>query len=136
MIQATRLTQEDALKMVLAGIDKARLESKDIAIAVVDEHGELMAFLHTTHCNYASINIAMNKAFTAARDRKTTFELAKGCAEFGYQTTYFGDLRYTGFGGGVPVVFQNHVIGAVGVSGLTQEEDEVYAKYAISALDQ
>ncbi|RPI91732.1 MAG: heme-binding protein [Chloroflexi bacterium] len=37
--------------------------------------------------------------------------------------TNFGDLRYTAWGGGVPIVFQGQIVGAVGVSGLPEEED-------------
>jgi glc operon protein GlcG len=42
--------------------------------------------------------------------------------------TNFGDLRYTAWGGGVPILYQGEVVGAVGVSGLPEEEDMVLAK--------
>ncbi len=41
--------------------------------------------------------------------------------------TNFGDLRYTAWGGGVPLIFQGEIVGAVGVSGLPEEEDMVMA---------
>jgi glc operon protein GlcG len=44
--------------------------------------------------------------------------------------TNFGDLRYTGWGGGVPLVVEGQVVGAVGVSGLPEEEDMVLAQLA------
>jgi glc operon protein GlcG len=42
--------------------------------------------------------------------------------------TNYGDLRYTAWGGGVPIVYQGQVVGAVGVSGLPEEEDIVLAR--------
>jgi len=48
--------------------------------------------------------------------------------------TNFGDLRYTAWGGGVPIVYQGQVVGAVGVSGLPEEEDMVLAKLGASVI--
>jgi glc operon protein GlcG len=67
----------------------------------------------------------MNKAYSAARERKPSFEIGKAArnTEKGFDIGYFGDPKFTGWGGGVPVVKDGRVVGAVAVSGLPQLED-------------
>jgi glc operon protein GlcG len=73
----------------------------------------------------SSIQIAMNKAWTAARERKPTKEIGDKVkhSEKGHDISYYGDPRYVGWGGGIPIVKNNEVIGAVAVSGLSSSED-------------
>ena len=98
------------------------------AVAVVDAHGELVAFLRTDGCKLPSATIAVNKAFTAAREQRPSKEIGQASVEEGFPMTNFGDLRYTAWGGGVPVVYEGEVVGAIGVSGLPEAEDMVLAK--------
>lgn len=114
-----------AIEVIRAELEK---QGKGAAIAVADEHGELLAFLRTDGCPLASILIAMNKAYTAARERKESAAVGKSSREHGWPMTNFGDLRYTAWGGGVPIVFQDKVVGAVAVSGLSEAEDIVLAR--------
>jgi glc operon protein GlcG len=93
------------------------------AVAVVDPHGELVAFLRTDGCPLASIDNAIHKAFTAAREGVESHELGERSRAEGFPITNFGDLRYTGWGGGVPIVEDGAVVGAVGVSGLPEAAD-------------
>ena len=93
------------------------------AIAVVDPHGELVALLRTDGCPLASINNAIHKAFTAAREGVESSVIGEKSRSEGFPMTNFGDLRYTGWGGGVPIIADGAVIGAVGVSGLPEAED-------------
>jgi glc operon protein GlcG len=93
------------------------------AVAVVDPHGELVAFLRTDGCPLASIDNAIHKAFTAAREGVESQVIGDRSREEGFAITNFGDLRYTGWGGGVPVTVGDEVIGAVGVSGLPEADD-------------
>ena len=100
----------------------ARRHRQGAAVAVVDAHGELVAFLRTDGCGLASINIAIHKAFTAARERVESRVLGERSRTEGFPLTNFGDPRYVGWGGGVPIIVAGEVIGAVGVSGLTEAE--------------
>ena len=50
--------------------------------------------------------------------------------------TNFGDLRYTSWGGGLPVIYQGQVIGAVGVSGLTEAEDVELAQLGVNLFQE
>src|SRR5450432_2862216 len=94
-------------------------------IAVADPYGELIAFARMDGAPVSSIRIAANKAYTAARERKTTEEIGQKARhpEKGFDIAYFGDDRFVGWGGGVPVWREGQVVGAIAVSGLPQAED-------------
>jgi glc operon protein GlcG len=90
---------------------------------------------HTDDCPISAINIAINKAFTAARDRQESRSLQQIAATRGFHVTDLGDIRYTGLGGGVPVSYGNRIVGAVGVSGMAEEEDVALARVGVEAVD-
>lgn len=128
MYQSYNLSHSDALKIVTTIQAELEKQNKGAAVAVADAQGELIAFLRTDGCRLPSINIAINKAFTAARERKESRAVGEASRTEGFPMTNFGDPRYTAWGGGVPIIYQNQVIGAVGVSGLPEEEDMVLAR--------
>jgi glc operon protein GlcG len=100
------------------------------AIAVVDAHGELLAFLRTDGCRLPSVNIAINKAYTAAREQTESATVGQASRDEGFAMTNFGELRYVSWGGGVPLVLDGEVVGAVGVSGLPEADDIELARAA------
>ena len=128
MYQINNLSHTDAQKIVAAIQAELEKENKGAAVAVVDGHGELIAFLRTDGCRLSSINIAINKAFSAAREQKETRAIGQASREEQFPMTNFGDLRYVAWGGGVPVKVKGQVVGAVGVSGLPEAEDMVLAR--------
>ncbi len=132
MRQITNLSHADALKIMSVIQRELEAASKGAAVAVVDAHGELIAFLRTDGCRLPSINIAINKAFTAARECKESRAIGESSRAEGFPMTNYGDLRYVAWGGGVPVIYQGQVVGAVGVSGLPEEEDMVLARMGAS----
>ncbi len=115
--------------------DRLDADGAAAAVAVVDPHGELVAFLRTDGCGLASINIAIHKAFTAARERVESSVLGERSRAEGFPITNFGDPRYVGWGGGVPIVVDGDVIGAVGVSGLPEAQDVELARWAAASVD-
>lgn len=112
--RAVDVMRDQALKRGMAGV-----------IVVSDAHGELIALLRMDGAPLSSIQIAMNKAYTAARERKPSFEVGQKARdpERGFPMTNFGELRYTTWGGGLPVVIEGQVIGAVAISGLPESVD-------------
>lgn len=132
MYQAYTLSHSDAQAMIQAVRSKAESIGKAVCVAVADPHGELIAFLRMDGCQLPSVYIAQNKAFTAARERKDSGEVGNSLKESGYPMTNYGSLRYTGWGGGLPIRHQGQVIGAIGVSGLSSEEDIELAQEAIN----
>ena len=99
------------------------LNGQGAAVAVTDAHGELIAFVRTDGCPLPSINNAIHKAFTAAREGIPSKELGEASQNDPFPMTNFGDLRYTAWGGGVPLIKNGVVVGAVGVSGLPEADD-------------
>ncbi|MHB8625989.1 MAG: GlcG/HbpS family heme-binding protein [Aggregatilineales bacterium] len=134
MNQTFTLSHKDAMKIIASVQTELEKNKRGAAVAVTDEHGELIALLRTDGCPLASINNAIHKAFTAARERKESKEVGNSSKADGWPLTNFGDLRYIGWGGGVPIFYQGQVIGAVGVSGLPEEEDMVLARLGAAVL--
>lgn len=134
MYQRYQLSHDDATRIVDAIRAELEKEKKGAAIAVADSQGELLAFLRTDGCKLPSIVIAINKAYTAARERKPSREVGNLSRKDDFPMTNFGDLRYTAWGGGVPIVYQGQIVGAVGVSGLPEEEDMVLAAMGASLI--
>jgi glc operon protein GlcG len=105
-------------------------------IAVCDPHGELIAFARMDGAPFSSINIAIHKAYSAARERKPSKDIGNAARlpENGFDIGYFGDPKFTGWGGGVPVWKANKVVGAIAVSGLPEAEDIELAGMGVSAI--
>ncbi len=80
MYKRYHLSHADALRIVDAIRTELEVNGKGAAIAVADIHGELLAFLRTDGCKLPSINIAINKAFTAAREGKPSREIGDSVA--------------------------------------------------------
>ena len=108
--------------------------NKHIAIAVCGPEGELIAFLRMDGASPAASVIAQNKAYTAARDRKSTKHMGEFMNANDRPPAFWGDPGITGFGGGVPVTQDGKVIGGIGISGLSEEEDERIAYASIVAV--
>jgi glc operon protein GlcG len=121
----------EARRIVDAIAQKVSELSKAAVIVVADSHGELILFARMDGAPVSSIRIAMNKAWTAARERKPTKEIGEKARhpEKGFDIAYFGDPKFVGWGGGVPVWRGGEVVGAVAVSGLPQDDDIALATF-------
>ncbi len=126
-----RVSSSEAIQLIEHVVKEAKATNKAVVVAVAGPEGELIAFLRMDGANAASGIIAPNKAYTAARERKYTRALGEKMREKSTSPAYWGDDRITGFGGGVPIVQNEMVIGGIGVSGLTSIEDEALAEAAI-----
>jgi glc operon protein GlcG len=127
MHQQYELAHRDALAIVTRIQAELEKDDKGAAVAVVDRHGELIVFLRTDGCRLSSVTIAVNKAFTAAREQTESSAVGNRSHEEGWPMSNLGDSRFVGWGGGVPIIHQGEVVGAVGVSGLSTEEDVALA---------
>ena len=137
MRQLNCLDHNEAEKVIKVIKDELLRRQKAAVIAVSDENGELIALLRLDGAPLPSINIAANKAWTAARERKPTFDIGQAARDpkSGFDMAYYGDHRYIGWGGGIPVIFDEKVIGSIAVSGLTEQEDIELAKIGLSAIN-
>ena len=124
----------EAQGLVEAVADRLEEEGRGAAVAVVDAHGELVAFLRTDGCPFPSIKIAIQKAFTAARDRQESRALGDTARQEDFPLTNFGEIGYVGWGGGVPIEVEGEIIGALGISGLPETEDMKLARWAVESF--
>jgi glc operon protein GlcG len=115
----------EARQVINLIVEKALQMKKAAVVAVADSHGELIAFGRMDGAPISSIHIAVNKAWTAARERKPTKEIGEKVRhpEKGHDIAYYGDPRFVGWGGGLPIWKDGEVVGAIGVSGLSSTED-------------
>jgi glc operon protein GlcG len=122
-----------ALDLIVA---KANEMQKPATIAVADSHGDLICLARMDGAPVSSIRIAMNKAWTAAREGKPTQEIGEKVKhlEKSHDIAYYGDPQYVGWGGGIPVWKNGDVVGAVAVSGLSSNEDMALATLGVELI--
>jgi glc operon protein GlcG len=125
LIAEWTLSYADAKNMVEAISAEVARRGKAAVIVVADAHGELLALARMDGAPLSSLAIATNKAWSAARERKPSKDIGTAARDRdkGFDIGYFGDPKFTGWGGGVPVWKEGKVVGAVAVSGLPQAED-------------
>lgn len=104
-----------------------------MCIAVVDAGGNLLAFTRQDGARVASIEISMTKAISAATRKRATVSDVADDPIRAIRLAMAGN-RITSIGGGTPIVVEGQVIGAVGVSGGTSEEDMVVGQAGIDAF--
>jgi glc operon protein GlcG len=126
----------EAKQIIDVIVEKAAQTEKSVVVAVADPHGELIAFARMDGAPISSIRIAANKAWTAARERKPTKEIGEKVRhpEKGHDIAYYGDPRFVGWGGGIPIWKDGVVAGAVAVSGLSSREDVDLATLALELI--
>ncbi len=126
----------EARKIVDLIVERASNLQKSVVVAVADSHGELIAFARMDGAPISSIRVAANKAWTAARERKPTKEIGEKVRhpEKGHDIAYYGDPRFVGWGGGIPIWKDGVVAGAVAVSGLSSREDIELATLALELI--
>jgi glc operon protein GlcG len=130
------LDYSEAKRAVDLIVERASAMQKAASVAVADSHGDLICFTRMDGAPVSSIRIAMNKAWTAARERKPTKDIGEKVKhpEKGHDIAYFGDPNYVGWGGGIPVWKDGEVVGAVAVSGLSSAEDIALATLGVESL--
>lgn len=127
------LTYGECIVLIEAGHKFAAKEKgRPVSIAVVDDHGDLMAFGRMEGAPIRTCANAMNKAFTAIYMGRDTHDFNKMLSETGMQAEWYGDKRVTGLLGGMLIKHRDTVVGAVGVSGLLPNEDIEVAKHIVN----
>ncbi len=125
----------DRAQAVIAGaIAEAKRRNWKVNVAVVDSGGNLVAFARMDNAQLASISVAEHKARTSANFRRETKV---------FETAIYGGLvnqitvdGVIGSRGGIPLVEDGQLIGAIGVSGGAASQDEVCAKAGVAILNK
>lgn len=130
------ITLDQALEIINAARKKAEMINVPMVIAIVDAGGNLVAQQRMDGALLVSIDIARNKAYSAVAVKIPTHELAQaaqpGQPLFGIHNADGG--RIVIFGGGFPLSINGEIIGGIGVSGGSVQEDVTCAEAALKKL--
>jgi uncharacterized protein GlcG (DUF336 family) len=133
------ITHKAAMQALEAGAAKAKEIGEPSSLAIVDQGGNLLAFLRADDAALSTVEIAQSKAYTALALRSPSgnwLEIVQpGAALFGLEA-HGGRRPFVVFGGGLPVRDGKTVIGGVGVSGGPVEKDIAIAEVMVELLEQ
>lgn len=136
MMTVTRLDAADADVLIAGAQGHADKIGVPMCIAITDESGNLIAFRRMDGGKITSITLAIDKAFTAAAAKKATHEYGTasqpGAPAYGIASAIGGRLMVVG--GGLPVIVGVDIVGGIGISSGTPDQDRAVAQAGIDAL--
>ena len=120
-----------AKKIAAAAVAEAKKNGWNVAVAIVNNHGFLVYYERLDDTQTASAAIAVEKARSAAMFRRATREMQDAVNK--------GNPAFLGIGatpvaGGLPVISNGKIVGAIGVSGVTSDQDEQVARAGLEAV--
>lgn len=128
------LTLEEAKVILNAAEQRAEQDDWTVAIAIVDAGGHLLSFSRLPGTQIASIDVAIQKAVTSVYYKRPTKAFQDGVTDG--NMSLLSLPHFSAFEGGVPVIIDGEVIGAIGVSGVTPAQDGIIAAVGAGALDR
>jgi uncharacterized protein GlcG (DUF336 family) len=128
------ITAAQAQQAAAAALTEARKQGWTMAVAVVDPSGTLVRFEKIDDTQTGSVQVAIEKAQSAARFKRPTKSFQDALAGGGVGLRVLGIQGAIAVEGGVPLVVGGHIIGAIGVSGGTSEQDGQCAAAGAGAL--
>ena len=138
MRTTTNLDLNDAGRLLEGVRERAAAIGVPMCVAITDAAGDLVAFERMDGGKITSITIAIDKAYTAAAAKKATHEYGAasqpGAPAYGINSAISGRLIVVG--GGLPVIVAGEVVGGVGVSSGTPDQDRDVAQAAIDHLNR
>jgi uncharacterized protein GlcG (DUF336 family) len=134
MSYGPNITVETAKKLAAPAIAEARKNNWNMAIAIVDTAGELVYFEKMDDTQVGSVQIAQSKARSAARFKRATKVFQDGLAAGGAGLRLLALEGAVPVEGGIPLVSGGKIVGAIGASGGTSEQDGQVAQAGASAL--
>jgi len=125
----------DQAKKVLAGAEaEAKKNNWNVVISIVDSGGQLVAMQRLDGAQWGSIDVARDKAYSAVAFRRPTKAFQDAVSQGGENLRI---LKLTGASpleGGIPIVMDGKIVGAIGVSGVTSQQDAQIARAGAEAL--
>jgi uncharacterized protein GlcG (DUF336 family) len=128
------VTLEQAKKAIAAAQAEARKNNWPVAVAIVDNAGHLVAFEKMDNTQTASVEVAQDKAVSAAIYRRSTKVVQDGLAGGGAGLRLLALRGMSPVEGGLVLMIDGKIVGGIGVSGVTSEQDGVAAKAGADAL--
>jgi glc operon protein GlcG len=137
MYEKPVLSLDQVQKAMAAMLEKATQEpDRPVAIAIVDDWGNLFSFARMDKCRVIPQRLAIRKAYTAALSGQDTLAYAERLKSQGRSVAEMGDPNLAAVQGGVVIQHPGtgFILGGIGVSGLSAQEDEDLARIGIQAL--
>ncbi|MFC3533305.1 heme-binding protein [Vogesella sp. LIG4] len=130
------ITTQAAMRAAEAAVAHGRHLGVTVNAAVVDHSGVLMAFLRCEGAPLHSVDIAIDKAYTAVSFGLPTAAWDARLAERSeaVRAGLYGRPRFAGFGGGLPIMLHGQRIGAIGISGASEAQDIACAEAGLAAI--
>jgi uncharacterized protein GlcG (DUF336 family) len=128
------VTLDQARKAIAGAEADAKKQGLPMAIAIVDTAGQLVAFQRAENTQTASIQVSQDKAVSAAMYRRPTKAFQDVVAGGGAGLRVLTLTKASAVEGGIPLTVDGKIIGAIGVSGGTSDQDGVVAKAGVDAL--
>lgn len=135
MIEKRIIGLDEAKKALDAMVTHAGSDaSRPVAMAVVDDAGNLVAFAKMDGTGLSSAAIAIRKAYTSARMSRDSGAWGEWIGKAGIDPAQFGDPQLCVFQGGICLKSDGRVVGGIGVSGRAAQEDEDIARIGHAAM--
>ena len=128
------ITLDVARKVMVAAVAESRKNSWPMAIAIVDNAGQLVAYERMDNTQTASVHVAIEKAVSSATYRRSTKVFQDLVAGGGLGMRILGLPGAVPIEGGLVLMQDGKLIGAIGVSGMASDQDGVVAKAGVDAV--
>ena len=137
MYDESTIGLEEAMSGLKAMLEQTNKEAtRPVSIAIVDKNGNLILFAKMDQCRSLPQRLAYKKAYTAMTMQSDTADVEERFRNTGRNISDFGDPNMLALKGGIVVrKSDDKVIGAIGVSGLTADEDENIANIGLRAMN-
>ena len=128
------ITLDQAKKVVAGAEAEARKNSWNVVIAILDSGGHLVLLQRLDNTQFASVEVAQQKAYSAVAFRRPTKVFQDGVAAGGEGLRLLKLAGATPVEGGLPLISDGKIVGSIGVSGVTSQQDNQIAKAGADAL--
>lgn len=133
-LKPNKLTLDIAKKLLEKAENKAKEINVPVVIAIVDDSGNLIAQHRMDDSLLISVSLSLNKAYTAVATKLSTENLYELILPGKPLYTLENIKNITAVGGGIPIIVNKNIVGAIGVSGGSVEEDILIAKSALEDI--
>ena len=134
MVPQLSLGLEEAQRAIAAVFDQAKKDGRAVAVAVVDNHGDLITCARMDGAHARVLRHAIRKAYTAAVMGRDTVAFKKDMQDAGRSLSDYGDSSLTTLQGGLVVRTGNQVVGAIASGGSPRQRDVEMAQIGLNAL--
>jgi glc operon protein GlcG len=128
------ITLEQAKKVLAGSEAEAKKNNWNVVISVVDSAGQLVTMSRLDNTQFGSVDVARDKAYSAVAFRRPTKAFQDAVGQGGENLRILKLAGASPLEGGIPIVVDGKIIGAVGVSGVTSQQDAQIARAGIEAL--